>query len=226
MWIKEYRDREGLELWQLQQRVNDFARNMFNPIKACISGELIHMLEVDENAVTHPRIANVIATICNASTYQRDMIVHKKHRGLWNGPTDEDMELADSIRKKWDIIDDENGDKKKRDIKDYMAVMQDEQEKKKRRKPKSNARAVVKLDRYGNIHARYQSIGQACEAEGVNKGVIQTRCYRRIRKEFGVNEYDRHHGKLPAMEYTYRFANEWDSMSTGQKMLDIQRTIR
>jgi hypothetical protein len=81
MWITDYREREGLELYQLQQRVNSFIHKMSNPIEATISGELIHMLEVDKNAVTHPRIANAIAIMCDATQEQRDMIVADVQQG-------------------------------------------------------------------------------------------------------------------------------------------------
>ena len=83
-WIAEYRQREGLALDEFMLRVNMHRRNVEPVLEAVISDSLIHYLERGKNAITHPRIANLIAEVCGATAEQRDMIVDEKHRGTWS----------------------------------------------------------------------------------------------------------------------------------------------
>lgn len=84
MWIEDFRIKNGLELDEFTRRVNMHARKVNPPLESGVSDTLIHMLERQKNAVTHPRIANIIADVCGATAEQRDMIVAEIHRGQWN----------------------------------------------------------------------------------------------------------------------------------------------
>lgn len=73
-WLEKWRRRNGYTQWQLAEKVH-------------VSVVLIDILENQNNAVTHPLIANEIAQFTGATAKQRDSIVHKKHRGKWQpGP--------------------------------------------------------------------------------------------------------------------------------------------
>ena len=174
MWIEEYRNREGLELYELAEKVNKYRRE-YDPFSCgIVSDQLLHILERSRNAVTHPRIANAIAEVCGATPEQRDMIVHKIHRGTWE-PT-------------------RPGEREKVDVS----------------KPKIGYKPVVKVDRYGNIIDRYESLTDAVRYEAHRENSIRDRCKRRIDQEF-----------TPQTPYTYRYADEWDNMTDEERLRDV-----
>ena len=72
-WIRAYRAEHGITGRELA-------------LVAGVSEALIAILERQDKAVTHPLLANRIATICGATAEQRDGIVHKRHRGTWQPP--------------------------------------------------------------------------------------------------------------------------------------------
>lgn len=82
MWIEDYRRRNGLELYELAELVNKHRREK-GIAYGIVSDKLLHMLERDKNAVTHPLLANAIAEVCGATPKQRDMIVADIHKGTW-----------------------------------------------------------------------------------------------------------------------------------------------
>ena len=225
MWITDYRERMGLELYQLQQRVNSFVHETSNPIEATISGELIHMLEVDKNAVTHPRIANAIAIMCDATQEQRDMIVADIHKGKWFGPTEKEKNLAEKIRNLWD-------EREIQELLNKVAPIQQPQQPKQRETRNNNnpypnnRKEIVKVDRTANEVARYKSIKAAVRAEyPTSPHVITARCRRQLRHEFGVKNMDIRHNKGTPVNFTFRYAEEWDNMTRDQQIMDINRTI-
>ncbi len=207
MWITDYRESKELELWQFQQQVNEYGKKMENPLCGTVSGHLIHMLEVDKNAVTHPRIADVIAILCGATSKQRDMIVDKKH---WNtfDPSSVNQELLDEINNKPFIkgVDYHKTSKPKSERKDTS----------------NNKCAVVKLDMSGNTIERYDSITGAAEAENMGYDAVKSRCKRLVKKELGV--FKQKNGSVSEFKYTFRFANEWDKMTREQKLEDVKRS--
>lgn len=221
MWIKDYREREGLELYQLQQRVNSFIHKMSNPIEATISGELIHMLEVDKNAVTHPRIANAIAIMCDATQEQRDMIVADVHKGKWFGPTEEENKLANKVRNMWE----------EREMREFLIknvpIQQTQPEQRAPSNPyPKNRKEIVKVDRTANVVARYKSIKAAVKAEyPTSTHIIIARCRRQLKREFSVENMDIKHNNGTPVNYTFRYAEEWDNMTREQQIMDINRTI-
>lgn len=208
MWIQEYRERKKLELWQFQQRVNAFVHEMPNPIEATISGELIHMLEVDKNAVTHPRIADAIATVCGATPEQRDMIVSDVHKGKWE-PTLENKELAARLSMEFDM--------EPESIPDYTCTSLNSLDK----RYEINARKVVKIDTDGKVIKRYGSVVEAAKANGVYEKFIRNRCRRVTKSSFVTRTYVNDENETVVSQCTYRYANEWDSMTPDQKIADI-----
>lgn len=228
MWITDYREREGLELYQLQQRVNSYIHKMSNPIEATISGELIHMLEVDKNAVTHPRIANAIAIMCDATPEQRDMIVADVHKSKWFGPTENEKEWADEIR-----ISCKKSESQQQELSNINIPIQQSQKSWEfttnnncDAQTTNHRKEVVKLDRTGNVVARYTSIKAAARSEcHTSKDIILARCRRKIKKEFNSKDIEAKHSKGVPSYYTFRFAEEWDNMTREQQLMDINRTI-
>lgn len=215
MWIQEYREREKLELWQFQQRVNTYGQNIEKPFFGVISADLIHMLEVDKNAVTHPRIADAIATLCNATPEQRDMIVAECHKCEWNGPTDDELEIARETNEKLFV----------KGI-DYHQIATASststcQEPKHKFSTASNKRPVVKIDVCGYVVKRYDSTKEAAESEHLERSAIKCRCQRKIKREFSINGIK----QQPNQRFTYRYADDWDNMTSEQKMADIRKSI-
>lgn len=219
MWITDYRENAGLELWQFQQRVNMYGKKLENPFQGVISERLIHMLEVDENAVTHPRIADAIAVLCGATSEQRDMIVADIHKGQYS-PTNEEIMLAKKINQTVFIkgVDYHSTVSKKRKIVNKPKPKLPPTIK---INPNQYSMAVVKVDYHGNVVKRYPSMSEAARCEKTHRTCIKARCVRELHKEFGVfmnQKIKVNH------EYTFRYADEWDTMDTEQRIADINRT--
>jgi len=84
MWIREYREANGMELDDFARAVNAYGRRMVPPLVCTVTDQLIHMLECVSKCVTHPNIADAIAGYCGATPEQRDSIVAPIHRGTWS----------------------------------------------------------------------------------------------------------------------------------------------
>jgi len=146
--------------------------------------KLLDMIE--HGAITHPNFANRIADLCGATAEQRDGLVHEKHRGKWK-PNEGRTEKLQAYAK-------------------AMAGG---------RKPQRTARAgraVVKIDREGNVLERYPSIADATAANGNKEGFAQLRCSRKTGPT--VDEF------FP-YGYSYRYAADWDMMGREQRLADI-----
>ena len=203
MWIREFREREGLELYQLQQRVNYYSRISPEPLQGMVSAELLHRLEIEDCCVTHPRIANVIAAVCGATAKQRDMIVSLEHRGEWK-PTEATRMLA---RKANRITD--NSNVSRNELNDMLPV---------------NRQAVYKIDICGNIIEYFESTTAASLAEGISTNAIKNRCRRVVVQEFG--KYKGMDGSYVQRKYTFRYKNEWDNMTREQRIADVEKSKR
>lgn len=212
MWIQEYREREKLELWQFQQRVNEYGKRLKEPFYGTISAQLIHMLEVDKNAVTHPRIANAIATLCEATPEQRDMIVAEQHRGEWNGPTQNEFRIAEIVNAKIFV----------KGIDYHKTVTVSGTPEKQKPYIPNTTKPVVKIDVLGNVVKRYDGAKQASLHEPVEKAAIKRRCQRYVKKEFV--RYFNDQGSVPN-KYTFRYADEWDKMTEDEKAADMKRAL-
>ena len=83
MWITRFREKHDFTELEFARALSDAGARMRPPVR--VSEPLLHLLEVRRGAVTHPRIADLIATVCGATPAQRDMIVAEEHRGTWKG---------------------------------------------------------------------------------------------------------------------------------------------
>ena len=154
MWIREYRERCGLDLDEFGAMVRRRGARKRKPVN-CSNG-LIALLESDPNAVTHPHIADLLAEACGATRSQRDMIVAECHRSGGRA-------AAARMGSPW---------------RTEAAVTAH-----KRRKMRPG-RAIVKIDREGRILARYISYYHAASEAKISKWFIYSRCNGLLRREF------------------------------------------
>lgn len=197
MWIREYRERMGLELDEFARVVNLYRQYDKQRVSGYVSNTLVHLLEADGHAITHPVLANAIATVCGATKAQRDSIIRAERR---NTP----YEAPDAHAKALVVraLKAVRGDAITRCNRDDDA-----------QEPFYTARQVVKLDRMGNTVETYPTIYQTALDNGLAPSYVRRRCQRRIR-QYG-NMY------TPG-GYTFRYADEWDRMSQAEKLADIK----
>lgn len=74
---------------------------------------------------------------------------------------------------------------------------------------------VVVIDRDGHVACRAESLMAAAIWANVSKGTVHDRCMRKIALEFI--------GRVP---YTFRYADDWDSLSPSAKALEIRHALR
>ena len=199
MWIREYRERMGLELDELARVVNLYRGYAGEPVNGYASNALIHLLEVDSATVTHPVLANAIATVCGATQEERDSIVHKSYRGTWT-PDDGRKPLVEKAFSR--VL----GAHSRRPQFEAMQA-----------RPKAKlsygGRRVVKLDRMGNTVQSYDSLIAAAKDNGLNDKWVRRRCDYRIHNPEAM---------FTKNGFTFRYAALWDEMSQAQKLSDIR----
>ena len=74
----------------------------------------------------------------------------------------------------------------------------------------NGSRAVYKISMSGEVLAEYYSIAEAARNEKPNEDNIRNRCKRRSQVDF-----------TPDTPYTYRYKDEWQSMSREEQLRDI-----
>ena len=74
-----------------------------------------------------------------------------------------------------------------------------------------SVRHIVALDRSGNELARFPNRRVACANVGCSDQTVRNRC---VRKSANFDEF-----KL--LEMTFRFADEWDAMTPGEREVDM-----
>lgn len=79
--------------------------------------------------------------------------------------------------------------------------------------PNAIMRPVVQLSAYGEEMGRFPSIQAAADKENVNKCTVLRRCKRQM--SASSNEF------LPHL-CTWRYAQEWDAMDAGERLLDMK----
>ena len=200
MWIREYREHMGLELFEFARIVNMYRRYAQLQMNGIISDKLIHMLEVDEMAITHPVLANAIATVCGATQEQRNGIVAPYNKCDWICPSD-----AETKR----LID--------RAFYMVMRRMPDEEKSDEGTNEGPSLafkkRPVLKLDRMGNTLESYNSVQSAAIANKLSTKWVRNRCRKTIKDKRFIFTEDRN--------YTFRYADEWDEMSQAERLADI-----
>lgn len=161
-WIRDFRRSMGLSregfaravTYQLGGRGGD---------ALTVTGALIGILEDRNEAVTHPRLADLIAAACGATRKQRDSIVHKKHRGTWPGVDGPRLLRDTRPRTRYPTVPSTSNNR------DRYA---------------HNNKAVVVLDRMGNEVKRFDSGKAAAAFVGVSSATVYSRCAHAAPMEF------------------------------------------
>ena len=197
MWITEFREANGISL----QHFGAIMRHRCKRAKLTgeISDGLIERLETEKGFVTHPHFANLIAEACGATALQRDGIVHEKHRGKWK-PGGKVASAGEVKRENpWRALPavpryrqpEEDRGRFARGNEKELAIRPERES----RKTGENARkAVIMVDRDGNVLARYDSVREAAKAGDMTHPAVVARCMGRIKGD----EFQR-------FGYTFRF---------------------
>ena len=195
MWITEYREKLGMNTEAFAHALSVMGAQCRKPVR--VSEPLLLILENRNGAVTHPRIANLIARACGATPDQRDMIVHPKHRGRWHGVDAPKMEAQ--IEKMQE--------KKKHPWSEKPTVVQMPSS------AKRHLRGVVMINRYAEIEKRFESAVNAAARMGLSETAVKNRCNRTVICEFEHRSA------------TFRWADEWSAMSRTEQLDDIERAM-
>jgi len=208
VWITDFRQRAYMTELDLARAVTILGARE-EPAPIWCSETTIHALEVVKGYITHPKIADLIATVCRATPEQRDMIVHEKHRGKWKGPGS--LKRGDLIRQRYALPPSPEGKAEGepkphawRDNPSATSV------KAKRKKIDDCHRPIVAVDAVGRVVARYDQARVAAYKNGYSRTSIIARCNRRVFAEFNNG-----------IERTFRFADEWDEMTPEARYAEI-----
>lgn len=249
-WIEEWR------------HLNDVTREELGNKTRC-SAALIATLEEQNNAVTHPCIADRIADITEATMEQRDSIVPKKYRGTWTpgerpvrrraqsegqkpsavpynargvvcldrdgrelGRYQSCREAAEQMGCGKSFVYQHCGRKnvKKNELFltgytfryadewDGMSAAEREADLRQAEWTDPRCQRIVALDDAGKEIGRYLSILKAAIDNQCSETVVKLRCGRKLKAE--TDEFQ-------VCGRTFRFAEEWDSMSPAERMRDM-----
>ena len=160
-WIQHYRENVGMSRTQFAKAITYQMGGSGNGALT-VSGALIGILEDMNGAVTHPRLADLIARACGATPRQRDKIVAKKHRGTWPG-----VDGPQLVRNVWTAG------------KPVVPSTSDNRD-----RYAHNNKAVVVLDRMGNEVKRFDSGKAAAAFMGVSSATVYSRCAHAAPMEF------------------------------------------
>lgn len=218
MWITDYRERMGLELYQLQQIINVYNRQIPGHNRIYVSEQLLYILENIKNPVTHPYIANLIADVCEATREQRDSIVSEKYRGKWK-PSDKSKKR---VQKAVEIIRTNN-------YETYIAVNREVENEEPNpvymdydmteySQYPANRRGVVMINKDGEEVDRFNSLKDAEYMCGIGRNSIARRCLRQTMRDFDCSNPITHRRRF---DYTFRYADEWDSMTKEEQKHDV-----
>lgn len=165
-WIQEYRESIGMNRVQFARAITEQLGGSGDR-RVTVPATLIRMLEEWPRCVTHPKIANVIARACGATPEQRDMIVHKRHRGKWHGVSGPQ------------VVYDLPKSRRPRPIIKAEPVPGD--------KYAHNLKSVVIIDRMGNEVKRCASGKEAAEFMGLSSTTVYSRCAHATPLEFTLH---------------------------------------
>lgn len=156
-WIQRYRESVGMSRTQFAKAIT-YQMGGSGNVALTVSGALIGILEDMNGAVTHPRLANLIARACGATPRQRDRIVEKKHRGTWPGVDGPQLVVGGLVASRAETTENMGG----------------------------NTRRVVVLDRLGIEIRRFGSISQAADFIGISRSGVSQRCRHIIPYEWST----------------------------------------
>lgn len=209
MWIRDYRRKYGLN------------REGLGRLAKC-SGELIYILEC--GGITHPGIADRIASVCGAGKNERNSIIDEAHWGrsyrqipkyrargeraekayrLRLAREQKEKELAGQMRA-------QAGQPTGREAAGRLAASTSAVPPRSCDAPTGVGQPtpIVAIDRHGHIVSRYDDCAAASREYGMRESSIRGRCEHRVKKadEFAI------HG------VTFRFAAEWDELDEDERL--------
>lgn len=203
MWIRDYRRRYGL------------AREALGRLAKC-SGELIYILEC--GGVTHPGIADRIASVCGAGRDERNSIIAEEHqrRGYRQMPKyrarGERAEKAYFLRlarkQKEEELARQARVQAEQPAGQPTDVGQPTERETAGRLAAAQPTQIVAIDRHGYIVSRYDDCAAASREYGMRESSIRGRCEYKVTKadEFAI------HG------VTFRYAAEWDELDEDERL--------
>lgn len=216
MWITEYRKKLGMNTLEFAHAVSMLGARE-HPSVRC-SEPLLILLENRKGAVTHPRIANLLARACGATPKQRDMIVNAKHRGTWDGlEKRDDGGPHPALRATFPKGESSEGEASK--SRHYAkgspwgrlpAATTDKARKAFSDGKGQSGRTVVAVNIVGHVVKRYDSAVNAAAHMGFSETAVKNRCNHAVKCEFG-----------PGRQVTFRWADEWERKSRGEQLLDV-----
>lgn len=155
-WIKEYRERVGMSAGEFAAALREMGRK--RGMNGLVSRKLLEYLEYSPSAVTHPRLASLIADACGATAKQRDAITPEQYRG---GYRQREAKVTGKEVKPW-----------------KRTMVPQRAEQKERSGP--NRAPVVALDKSGNELGRYVSVKRAAMESGFDEQTVRRRCQREM----------------------------------------------
>lgn len=161
MWIEDFRNANNMDRYEFARMLRKLGARMRPERPIVCSETLIWILERMKKAVTHPNIANLIATACGATPEQRDMIVAERHRGQWKGDGTPRLPIQAPRRVA-----------RAAGLPNVL-----------------NGKDVVMIDTAGAVLKEFASMSQAAAACGLSVSSISDRVRRKTRREFKPNGY-------------------------------------
>lgn len=193
MWITDFREKYGLTLEQLGAAIRRVGARK-NPT-ARVSDILLENLETKRGYKTVPGLADLIAETCGATPAQRDELVLKQYRGTWKGTGKPKL-----------------AERKPPTERPVAAAPAPPPTAVKKKRSDGHNRQVIAIDRNGNIVHRYASLQNAWGLTGINTSTIRKRCYGDIKGD-----------EFKIYGYTFRYADEWDSLTEDQRRAEVAR---
>ena len=195
-WVEEYRRKVGMNRREFAEAITRKLGGRGDR-RVVVTPAILTILEEWPSARTHPRIINVIARACGATKQQRDQFLHPSRRE-WPYMHGE-AQVKQSDGHPWRKHPGATTEAARASAAKFAA----------------QSRAVVIVDKKGEVVARVPSIKAAAEFMGMNETCVSDRCKGLTRAEFAD-------GKL----LTCRYADKWDAMTQEQRAGNIAAAIK
>ena len=230
-WIEKFRAKNKLSQEEMAKKVRTCkayqivekpgCRTKYEKYQVACSDLLIEILE--HGGITAPGIAAAITTVCGGTAEQWDSIVHEDYRGTWK-PGDRIAFKPRMQAEPFDVMPKIEATIKERPRAERPRAEKPRAEKPKAEKPKAAPkpqkpaepeikRPVVQIGKDFAEAARYATPAAAAAAMNVSLRIITVRCDRKVSDE--TDEFIRY-------QNTWRYADEWDSMTPEQRMEDMK----
>lgn len=202
MWITEFRQAHGLTLEELGRAIRYVGRHKDPPLR--VSDILLENLEMRRGYRTVPALANLIAEVCGATAMQRDALVLPCCRGTWT-PTGESliaMALQSARRSREQSEKQSPGAPDRESAKKARVVDP----------MRGQIRAVVQIDRQGNVLARFPNMVAAGAAMAMDPETVRKRCLGQMKRD-----------EFQSSGTTVRFADEWSAMTVRERTEAVRK---